>query len=78
MTASQAAHYLGVSVSKLRTLAIPRRICGAKRLYERRDLDEYADSLPYEGSVSTEGPEAQVAQECDEIFVALNIDADRD
>lgn len=76
MTASQAAHYLGISASKLRTLEIRRKICGAKRLYERGDLDGYADSLPYEGSVSTEGPEAQAVQECDRVFGTLNVDAD--
>ena len=48
MPAPQAAHYLGVSESTLRTLDLPRRTLGAKRLYDRRDLDAYADSLPYE------------------------------
>lgn len=48
LDATEAAHYLGMSPSKLRTLELPRKIAGGKRLYERRDLDEYADSLPYE------------------------------
>ncbi|MGZ9812312.1 helix-turn-helix domain-containing protein [Pseudoroseicyclus sp. H15] len=43
-----AAAYLGVSESTLRTLSIPRKELGAKRLYERADLDAYADALPYE------------------------------
>lgn len=48
LPAPQAAHYLGVSPSKLLTLPIPRRALGAKRLYDRRDLDAYADTLPYD------------------------------
>lgn len=48
MPAPQAAHYLGVSASKLRGLPIPRRMLDGKRLYDRIDLDAYADSLPSE------------------------------
>ncbi len=55
----EAAHYLGISPSKLRTLSLPRKVANGKRLYERSDLDEYADSLPYEGSGGSE---------CDAIF----------
>ena len=49
MPAPQAAHYIGVSASSLRTLPIPRKENGSKRLYDKRDLDEYVDALPYEG-----------------------------
>ena len=49
MPAPAAAHYLGVSESKLRELDIPRRALGAKRLYHIADLDAYADALPIEG-----------------------------
>lgn len=49
MPAPVAAAYLGVSESTLRQLGLPRRCLGAKRLYERADLDAYIDSLPYEG-----------------------------
>lgn len=49
MPAPEAAHYLGVSESMLRTLDLPRRMLGAKRLYDRFDLDAYASSLPIEG-----------------------------
>lgn len=52
MPAPQAAHYLGVSTSKLASLPIPRKVEGGKRLYDRRDLDTYADALPYEGAVA--------------------------
>lgn len=55
MPAPAAAHYLGVSESTLRTLDIPRRALGAKRLYDRRDLDRYADSLPIEGESADNG-----------------------
>lgn len=61
MVAAQAAHYLGVSVSKLLTLGIPRRQLGSKRLYDRLDLDAYASDLPYEG-------ERDEVAECDILF----------
>ena len=48
MPSPQAAHYLGVSESTLRTLEIIRRKLGRKRVYDKADLDAYADSLPYE------------------------------
>lgn len=54
MPAPVAAAYLGVSESTLRTLPIPRKALGAKRLYERADLDAYADSLTYIDSVEIE------------------------
>lgn len=53
MPAPVAAHYLGVSESMLRTLSLPRREIGAKRLFDKADLDAYADSLPYEGREET-------------------------
>lgn len=49
MPAPVAAAYLGVSETTLRGLDLPRKMLGAKRLYERADLDAYADSLPYDG-----------------------------
>lgn len=48
MQAKAAAHYLGVSPSKLRTLELPCRIDGGNKLYDRTDLDAYADKLPYD------------------------------
>lgn len=44
-----AAAFLGVSPSKLRELGIRRKMLGAKRLYDQRDLIAYADALAYEG-----------------------------
>ena len=47
-----AAEYLGISTAKLRELRLQglvrRRRLGRRRLYDRRDLDLLADSLPYE------------------------------
>lgn len=48
MPAPQAAWYLGVSETNLRGLGLPRRALGVKRLYDKADLDAYADALPYE------------------------------
>lgn len=60
MPAPQAAHYLGVSPATLRSLPIPRKQLGSKRLYDRIDLDAYADSLRSEA-------ESEV-NTCDEVF----------
>lgn len=49
MPSPKAAAYLGISESMLRTLDLPRRVIGAKRLYDRFTLDEYADSLTVDG-----------------------------
>ncbi len=46
---SDAAFYLGIGTTTLRGLGLKRRVLGGRRLYDRRDLDAYADSLPYEG-----------------------------
>lgn len=59
MPGPQAAHYLGISETKLRSLSITRRVLDGKRLYHLNDLIAYADSLDAEG----EAPEA-----CDDIF----------
>lgn len=48
MPAPQAAYYIGVSESKLRSLGLRRRRQGGKLGYDRADLDDYVDSLPYE------------------------------
>lgn len=60
MKEADAAVYLGMSSSKLRTLALPRKVRDGLRLYDRFDLDAFASSLPYEG-------ESEV-NPCDEIF----------
>ena len=43
-----AAHYLGISPSKLRSLGLPRRKLDGRRLYDRVDLDAYVSTLPYD------------------------------
>lgn len=53
LPAPEAARYLGVSESTLRTLEIPRRMLGAKRLYDRIALDAYASGLPVEGEAES-------------------------
>lgn len=60
MAAPEAAAYIGVSESMLRTLGIPRKVLGAKRLYDRLALDEFASSLTNEGE--------QEENPCDRIF----------
>lgn len=47
--AAEAAAYLGVSETTLRGLAIPRRLLGGRKLYDRLALDAYASELPTEG-----------------------------
>lgn len=67
MPAPAAAAYLGVSESTLRTLELPRKMLGAKRLYDVIDLDAYASSLPTEGETGSE------ANTCDEIMKGLGL-----
>ncbi len=50
MQAKAAAHYLGVSASKFRGLDLPCRVDGGNVLYDRSDLDAWADRLPYRDS----------------------------
>ena len=45
-----AAGYLGISVSKLRMMKLRRRVLGSRRLYDRQDLDDFIERLPYEGA----------------------------
>jgi hypothetical protein len=47
MKAKAAAHYLGYSESKLRALALPCKEDGGNVMYDKADLDAYADALPY-------------------------------
>ena len=54
MQAKAAAHYLGMSPTKLRSLDLPCREDGGNVLYDRADLDAYADRLPYRGKKDAE------------------------
>ena len=58
MPARQAAHYLGISVTMLRSQNLPRRILGSKRLYDRYDLDRFASELPTEEDTTEEDERA--------------------
>lgn len=51
---ADAALWLGISKSTLRSLGIRRRVLGARRLYDLRDLAAFRDSLPYEDEGTTE------------------------
>ena len=53
MAEPDAARYLGMSATTLRTLGLPRKEMRSKRLYDRFDLDDYANTLPYEGKDDT-------------------------
>ncbi|MBT3140442.1 DNA-binding protein [Phaeobacter gallaeciensis] len=57
MPAPTAARYIGVSESTLRNLGLPKREIGSKRVYDKRDLDAYADQLPYTGAKPENGNE---------------------
>ncbi|WP_085785956.1 helix-turn-helix domain-containing protein [Ketogulonicigenium robustum] len=50
--ASEAARYLGVSISTLSDMGLPRRMIGTRRLYDRSDLDALADTLPTDKDTS--------------------------
>lgn len=61
MKAKDAARYLGVSETKLRTLPIDPRQDGGNLLYDQRDLENYFNSLPYK-------TKAAEGNTCDGIF----------
>lgn len=48
MKAAAAAEYLGVSATKFRSMGIPYKRDGGNVLWDLRDLDAYADALPYD------------------------------
>ena len=58
---SEAAAYMGISETKLRSLEIPRRIMDGRRLFDRVDLDRFASDLPYEN-------ESHGENTCDAVF----------
>jgi hypothetical protein len=65
MQATAAAQYIGVSHSKFLTLGIPSKIHGGNRLWDRIDLDAFADGLPY---ATAERKQEREAEECDAAF----------
>ncbi len=46
---AEAAAYIGLGVTTFRKIKLPRKKHGDCVLYERSDLDAFADALPYEG-----------------------------
>lgn len=63
----QAAAYLGISATKLRDLPLrPKRLDG-KVVYDRLDLDSYADALPLDGEAAWP-PAEEERNSCDEVF----------
>ncbi|PZX18409.1 hypothetical protein LX81_01040 [Palleronia aestuarii] len=54
MQAREAARYLGVSESKFRSLDLQSKRSGGNRLWDLRDLDDYADRLEYNGEKTCE------------------------
>jgi hypothetical protein len=65
MRPAVAAAYLGISESLLRTLPLtPRRMGERVVVYDRHDLDAYADALPYGGTAG----EDQICDDADKAF----------
>jgi hypothetical protein len=60
----QAAAYLGVSPTKMLALPIRPKQLDGKVVYDRLDLDAYADTLLYQG----EQPRDEGRNSCDEAF----------
>ncbi|TCP20693.1 helix-turn-helix transcriptional regulator [Rhodovulum adriaticum] len=67
LKAPAAAHYLGISESKLLTTGIPRRVSEGNKLFDIRDLDAWADELPYEGAANCRANSTNSA-EVDSLF----------
>lgn len=68
MSAPEAARYLGLSETSLRGLGLPRRELGRRRLYDRYDLEAFANSLSYDAETLDTAGEDQ--DECDRLFGA--------
>lgn len=66
LSSAKAAAYLGISETTLRTLGLPRRILGTRRLYDRYELDAFADGLEVEDSAADQLQKDQA--ECDRLF----------
>lgn len=51
MQARAASDYLGMSETKLRESKIPTKIDGGNVWYDVRDLDAWADAVPYSKAI---------------------------
>lgn len=65
LSEANAAAWLGIGTSTLRSLGIQRRKLGSRKLYDIRDLEAYRDALPYED----DEPISEV-EECDAVYVS--------
>ena len=54
MQAREAARYLGMSETKFRSVGLESKKSGGNRLWDVRDLDDYADRLDYDGENTCE------------------------
>lgn len=66
LSSALAAGYLGISETHLRTLGLPRRVLGKRRLYDRYELDAFVDGLEFEDSEADQLKKDQ--KECDRLF----------
>ena len=64
LSVEQTARYLSISAKTIRNRLGPKapnpfpikpKRLGKRVLFDKRDLDAYADSLPYDGEISDEG-----------------------
>ncbi len=70
MSASEAARYIGMSETTLRSLGLPRRVWGKRRLYDRYDLEAFVNAMGYEGEQIDTAERDR--EECDRLFGAGN------
>lgn len=68
LSANKAAAYLGVSATTLRGLPLRPKVIGRRRLWDRVDLDAFADDLPYDGLLTTDHED----KACDRAFGLLD------
>lgn len=66
LSSVRAAAYLGISETTLRTLGLPRRVLGKRRLYDRYELDAFADGLEVEDSEADQLERDRA--ECERLF----------
>lgn len=66
--APQAAAYLGISATNLRGLGLPVVLLGTRRLYDRIDLDAYADNLPRDGGENAGSGAGREVNTCDGVW----------
>lgn len=71
MTEAEAARYLGMSVNTFRGLGIAAKRSEAARgrkFFDRLDLEEWADALPYEGEGASRPNPTEGLPSCDDLI----------